>query len=414
MNNMPKNIWIINEHLSTPELSTSGHSRHYSLALEFQKAGYNVSLITSSFSHNPLRKVPLSGFWKILDGNVRTMVIKGVSYQKTASKLRMFNWVLFCFLLFFIPFSRLPKPDIIVLSSTPMLPVYNILLYRFFNTNCKFIFETRDLWPLTPLSLGGYSKKNVFIRFLSHLEYLCYSRADYIVSVLVNSHKHVKKVLGEKKFRFKWISNGVDLVLLEGHSVDKQWGFLNKMDHPEPYIIGYAGTLGNANAMEYIVETFNTYFVGTKFYLVVVGQGGDSEKLKIQAKDNPNIFFSDAVPRTALMSFYSICDALYLGSRDRELYKYGVSANKIFEYMFSKTPILMSGNFPDSIIEKAQCGFMIKPENAQDIRNKIINLESLPKIKQDKFGLNGYTYLINNLTYRKLAGDYIEVFKSLC
>lgn len=410
---MSKNIWIVNEHLTTPEISSSGHSRHYSLGLEFDKHGYDTTLITSSFSHNPYREVAFKGFYKLYQGNIRTLVFKGLTYSKTNSPWRVGNWVLFYILFYLAPLTKTPKPDVIILSSTPMLPVYNILFFKLIYPKCKFIFETRDLWPLTPLSLGNYSERNLFIRALSHLERLCYSKADYIVSVLNNSDKHAEKVLGGKKFKFKWISNGIDLNQFGNRQMNKDWGFLRKIDKKKSFLVGYAGTLGNANAMEYIIETFNKYFNGSQFYLAIIGDGGEREFLGLVAKDNPNIFFIDTVSRDLLLSFYQKCDVLYLSSRKRKIYEYGVSANKIFEYMFAKKPILMSGDFPDSIIELSNCGFMVEPENSEIIRDRILFLKGLSNQEKEELGENGFSYLINNLTYSKLAKDYVEIFKEL-
>ncbi|WP_299186415.1 glycosyltransferase family 4 protein [uncultured Aquimarina sp.] len=408
---MKKQIWIVNEHLTSPDISKSGHSRHYSLGKEFIKGGYDVTLITSSFSHNPHRKVPLKGILKIIDGNVRTLVLKGFSYQKTNSLIRIINWFLFFMFFFLAPFTRLPKPDIIIVSSTPMLPVYNVLFFKIFYRKCKFIFETRDLWPLTPMGAGNYSPKSPFIKVLSHLEYKCYSKADYIVSVLINSYKHVENVLGTKDFKFKWISNGINLVDFKKDQKEIKWDFLkNKKD---PFIVGYAGTLGKVNAMEFLIETFNQHFNKTDVYLVILGNGGEQQKLVDISSENENIIFYDAVDRNFLLSFYNCCDVLSISWRNLELYKYGISANKIFEYMFARKPILFSGNCPDNVVEISGCGIIAEPENIVDIKKKILEIKSLSKSEREEMGKKGYNYLVNHLTYDKLAEGYIKIFQDL-
>lgn len=410
---MAKNIWIVNENLSSPDLSENGHSRHYSLAKEFIENGYDLTLITSSFSHNPIRKVPLIGLMKVINGNIRTLVIKGFGHQKSTSIVRILNWFLFSFLLFFAPITRLPRPDVIILSSSPMLPVYNMLFFKWIFPKCKFIFETRDLWPLTPKSIGNYSEKSLFIRLLTHLEYTCYTKADYVVSVIKNSNKHIEKLLGNRKFKFKWISNGIDLNDFSNNQVEKNWNFKEGDLPKDAFLVGYAGTLGKANAMEHIIDTFNSFFKGSKYYLIIVGEGGEKDFLIKRAEGNRNILFKNSVNRDFLLSFYRKCDVLYLSWRDLELYKYGVSARKIFEYMYSKRPILMSCNIPNNIIEEANCGLITKPENELDIKQKILEFELLSEEMKMELGLNGYSFLIENLTYRKLAVDYVNVFKEL-
>ena len=410
---MAKNLWIINEHLASPDLSENGHSRHYTLGNEFIRNGYNVSLITSSFSHNPRRKVPLRGLMRVVNGNIPTLVIKGFSHQNSSSIVRIINWGLFFILLFFAPLTRLPKPDIIILSSTPMLPVYNVLFFKLIFPRCKFIFETRDLWPLTPKSIGNYADGSLFIRLLTHLERKSYAKADYVVSVIKNSDKHIRTILGQKKFNFKWISNGIDLKGFAGQQKERDWGFQGERFGKDAFVIGYAGTLGKANAMEYIIDSFNKFFEGSMCYLVILGQGGEKKDLLKRAGGNQNILFFDSVNREYLMSFYQQCDLLYLSWRNLELYQYGVSANKLFEYMYSKTPILMSCNIPDNIIEEANCGLIANAEDALDIRKKIDQYREFTKSEMRELGENGYSYLIANLTYDKLAKDYLEIFSYL-
>ena len=410
---MKKNIWIINEHLTTRDLSENGHSRHYALGLQFIANEYNVSLITSSYSHNPKRKVPIIGLLKILNSNVRTLVLKGFEHKKSSSKIRIINWLLFSILFYLAPLTRLPRPDIIILSSTPMLPIYNVLFFKMIYPKCKFIFETRDLWPLTPLSVGNYSRKSLFIKVLTHLERKCYSKADYIVSVLKNSNKHITEILEKKNFKFKWISNGIDLMGFAGNQKEMQWNFRERLENKDAVIVGYAGTLGKTNAMEHIVESFNVHFKKSKFYLIILGDGAEKENLVKSAGDNPNIIFLDPVNRQYLLSFYNQCDLLYLGWRKVKLYRYGISANKLFEYMYSKKPILMSCDIPGNIIEEANCGIVAEAEDINDMAFKIREFSKLSNLKKRQYGHNGHEYLLNNFTYEKLARDYMDVFLEL-
>lgn len=105
-----KSVWLINQYLCTPELNGDGH-RHSFLAEEFSKKGYNVTLITSSFSHVPYRNNEFNGLFKVLDNNIRTVLIKGNKYKGTQGVSRVLSWLIFCFLLFFIPLKKIPKPD---------------------------------------------------------------------------------------------------------------------------------------------------------------------------------------------------------------------------------------------------------------------------------------------------------------
>ena len=404
---MRKNIWIINQYLTTPELNGNGY-RHSYLAEIFKEKGYDVTLITSSFSHVPYKDYKIKGFFKILDNKTRTVIVKGNRFKNSKGFQRILSWSVFSFLLFFLPKKKLPKPDYIIVSSMSLLPVLNVVFYfkkKFPKT--KFIFETRDIWPLTLIELGGYSKNNPFVRFLAWVEKLGYERADHNVSVLTNAHKHIKNVLQHNNFKFTWISNGY-------HTIDKNTAVkissdLDSKIPKDKFVIGYAGTLGKANAMEYMVKAMQDY--KEDVCLLILGSGNEKERL-MGINNSKNVIFLDKVPKSQVIPFLKRCDLLYTALNDAKIFDFGISPQKIFEYMFSGRPILMSGDFLDHPVSMAKCGMVIPAEDTVQIQNAITYLKGQEQEYLDELGSNGKEYLLKNFTYARLADKYIEeVFK---
>tara|TARA_R110002049_G_scaffold116881_1_gene269716 strand:- start:3438 stop:4649 length:1212 start_codon:yes stop_codon:yes gene_type:complete len=399
---MSKNIWIINQYLTTPELNGDGY-RHYYLAKEFEKNGFDTTLITSSFSHVPGKDVSFKGFFKIFDNDIRTLVIKGNRFTNSKGAYRILSWLVFCGLLFFIPKKKLPKPDYIVVSSMSLLPILNVLYYFKKNyPDAKFILEIRDIWPLTIVELGGYSKKNIFVKFLAWVEKLGYSRADHIVSVLKNADLHIGKILGHKNFNYSWISNGYNLANLKTEKQNNSY-LINSVPKNK-FIIGYAGTLGKANAMDYIIEAMK--YMPNNVCLCILGGGNEKENLMKMATSN-NIIFMDKIPKNQVSTFLEACDLLYIGWHNSKIYNYGTSAQKTFDYMFASKPILMSGEFLDNPITMGKCGFVIPAENCEQIREALISISLMDKAELELLGITGKKYLLDNFTYDKLAQKYI-------
>ena len=405
-----KTIWLINQYLCTPELNGDGH-RHSYLAEEWIKEGYDVVLITSSFSHVPYRHNRFNGLFKIVDGSIKTLLIKGNKYSETQGVLRIFSWLIYCFLLFFIPTNKLPKPDIIIVSSNSLLPILNVVFYfkkRF--KGVKFILEIRDIWPLSLIELGGYSKKNIFIKFLTWVEKLGYKKADHIVSLLINTDKHIQDSIKPHPFNYTWISNGYDL-----NNIDDYKEIPPKIVNQLPkdgFIIGYSGSLGIANAMEYIIKTVKE-LKGQNIYLCIVGNGNELQRLKNIAKNAENIIFLGRIPKNQVQSFLSYCDLLYFGSIKSNLYKFGISANKTFDYMYASKPILLTASTDNNVIEIAECGYVVEPENTEVLKDAIKKITQISKEKRLEMGREGKKYLTNHFTYQKLSKKYIKVFNEL-
>lgn len=404
-----KSVWLINQYLCTPELNGDGH-RHSYLAEEWIKKGYDVTLITSSFSHVPHRKNEFKGLYKVSSGKIRTLLIKGNKYNQKGLT-RILSWLIFCFLLFFIPTKKIPKPDIIIVSSNSLLPILNVVFYfkkRF--KKVKFILEIRDIWPLSLIELGGFSKNNLFVKFLALVEKLGYKKSDYIVSLLINTDKHIEKVLRRRNFKYSWVSNGFDL-----NNLDTQQSLPVSLANKLPknkFIIGYTGSLGIANAMEYIIEAAKI-LEKENIALCIVGNGDEKNKLVQMAKGYDNIIFLGRIPKNQVLSFLYKCDLLYFSSKKIDLYKYGISANKTFDYMYSEKPIILSASTYNNVIEFANCGFIVPPEDINAIVEKVRELNNINVNEIIEMGKRGKKYLLDNFTYQKLANDYTLIFESL-
>ncbi len=405
-----KSVWLINQYLCTSELNDDGH-RHSFLAEKFIKKGYEVTLITSSFSHVPHRENNFKGLFKVLNGDIRTLLIKGNKYKSTQGVSRVLSWLIFCFLLFFIPTKKIPKPDVIIVSSNSLLPILNVVFYfkRKFK-GVKFILEIRDIWPLSLVELGGFSAKNPMIKLLAWVEKLGYQKADHIVSLLIDCNKHIKQIIPNQKFNYTWVSNGYQL---EEDAYYQSISEAMQAKIPEgKFIIGYAGSLGKANAMEYLIDAVKE-IKESDVYLCIVGNGDEKQNLIKRASGVKNILFFDKIAKKQVVSFLKKCDLLYFASKESILYSYGISANKTFDYMYAKKPILLSAPVVNSAVDEGNCGVVIAPENSEAISNQILKFKSMTIAERTKYGKNGKEYLLNNLTYEKLANKFITVFKSL-
>ena len=410
LGNNKKSVWLINQYLTTPELDGNGH-RHYYLASEWQKKGYDVTLITSSYSHIGKRNNSFKGLYKIFDNSIRTVLIKGNRYKNTNGISRMLSWIVFSFLLFFIPARKLPKPDIIIVSSISLLPILNV--HFFFKRKfkgAKFILEIRDIWPLSILEIGNYTSKNIFIKFLSYLEKTGYKNADYIVSLLLDANLHISNIVGHNDFNYSWISNGYNLES-ESYYLPIEDDLKGKIPK-DKFIVGYAGALGTANAMETIINVFKG-FDDENIALCLLGTGNEKENLILQSKNNSKIFFFDAIDKNKVQSFLKECDLLFFSSKNLNIYKYGISANKTFDYMYAAKPIVLSAPTNNNVIEIAKCGSVISAENPKELKNEILKYYRKSSDELELIGSRGKEFLIDNFTYKILSKKYIEIFNKL-
>jgi glycosyltransferase involved in cell wall biosynthesis len=398
------NVLIINQFASTPEYSTGAGERFYYLGKEFKKKGINSKIISASYNHLFVNSPKVKGLYrKDENPEVNFIWLKTRAYTADSNFGRVFAFFDFLFKLFLLPIKKREKPDVVIVSSMSIFPVF-YAGYLKWKLKIPFILEVRDIWPLTPIELGGFSKKHAFMRLLEYTANYGYKSANYIVSVLPGFDEFLK-TKGFLDKPFKWIPNGiVDL---------KDFKPPLSNSNNDDFIIIYAGAMGKANALEYFIQSARLLKRKQHFKFWVLGDGPEKEELIQTSKDLPNVIFKDKVEKSGVIQFLSQADCCFIGWRDKELYKYGVSANKYNDYMLAGKSILSSSNIPNDPVVMADCGLQVPAESAEAIAKGIIKISKISQSKRQQWAKNGHNYVRENTNYSILAERYLEVFNGL-
>ena len=90
-----------------------------------------------------------------------------------------------------------------------------------------------------------------------------------------------------------------------------------------------------------------------------------------------------------------------------------IYSNKTFDYMGCKKPILMAiDGVSRKLVEDADCGIYVEPENPKDFAEKIRYYLEHPDLLP-KHGENGYQYAKANFDRMVLAKKYIGHLEEL-
>jgi glycosyltransferase involved in cell wall biosynthesis len=271
------------------------------------------------------------------------------------------------------------------------------------------IFEIRDLWPQTLIELGNLSKYHPLVLFFSFFEKFGYKKALYIVSLLEHSKEYmISRGMEPKKFRY--IPNGIALEEVSRNEALPE--SIIKLIPKNKFLVGYVGTLGIANALDYLMESALYLRDNKDIHFLLVGKGSEKEKLKkfVLEHNLKNVTFIDPIPKLQVQSILNQCSVLYIGWHRKKIYKYGISANKIFDYMYAQKPIIHGFEFKNNIVNKAKCGITIQPKNSIAIKDAILELKNKSKEELYSMGVSAKEYVINNHSYDKLALKYKELF----
>ena len=380
--------------------------RHYYLAKNLQKLGYKVTLVSGSYSHlfSTLPKVEKSFEKEIIDG-IEYIWVKVPKYRSSKSLGRIWNMLYFVWKLCFL---REISPSHIIVSSPSLFPVkFGKKLAKRFGT--KFLFEVRDIWPLTLTELSSLSTNHPLIKLMEHYESYGYKNADKVISLLPKAEEHFLSK-GMKYGKFVYLPNGIEM---EDGDKNQDTFEVEKVLPKNKFIVAYTGTVGIANNLGYFLEAAKELSNQTDIHFVILGQGGEKEKLKKRAETYgmTNISFLDPIPREKVGKFLQQVDVAFISLLPEKLFRFGVSPNKVFEYMYAKKPIVWAIEAGNNLVEEAQCGTSVPLNDIDKLKEGILELKMMSKDKLKELGQNGYNYVKANHSYEVLAKKLIEIIE---
>ncbi len=403
---MKGDIWIINQYSGSPEHGMA--YRSYYLAKELISRGYHVKIFSSSYTHvlsNP-PKVTGQFSTEYID-EIEYVWVKTPKYKYSKSFGRFWNMLAFMVKLFFYNVFKFNKPEKIIVSSMSILSSLNGYVWSKL-LNVEFIFEVRDIWPLSLMELGGMTSRHPLVIFLGWFEKLGYKKSQHVVSLLPYAKAHmVDKGMNENKFRY--IPNGVYLnEISQNKKISEN---IESLIPKDKFLVGYVGTHGIANALEYFIDAAVKLKEDNRINFIFVGKGEQKQKLK-EIKVNQqldNVIFIDPIHKSQVQNMLSYIDVCYIGLKKEPIFRFGVSPNKLFDYMYAAKPIIFAIETTGSLVQVANCGVTIESENSDAIVSEILKLYNLSKEERDVLGRNGKKYVIENHSYKHLADQYLKL-----
>lgn len=397
MTDFSKNIWIINQYAGS---SMHGMTfRSFFLAKEFNK-NHNVRIFSASFSHVMTKppKINKTVTHESIEG-VNFTWLKVPVYYKSKSIKRVLSMFYFLFRLLTLNTTDFEKPDIIIVSSPSPLPIFSAYLWSK-KYNAKLIFEVRDIWPLSITEIGRVSKLNPLIVLFQLTENFAYRVSSCVVSVLPKAFDHMK-FHGLTKEKFVYIPNGIELI---------SNNFSNER-YNNNFCIGYAGTFGLANALNFLLHAAELT-KNKKIEYHLLGTGPEKENLEqiVKNKNLSNVFIHEPVPKHQVNNFLKKMDVLYIGLCNKEVFKYGISPNKLFDYFLSSKPIIFSVNAGNDPVADAKAGISVRPENPEHIAQAALKLYNMSEDERKLMGENGRKYVEKHHSYQQLAKQYEQLF----
>ncbi len=272
---------------------------------------------------------------------------------------RIVNWISYT-VAAFLRGVFAPRPDVVYGSSPHMgaaLAAWSIAFLR----RAHFVLEVRDLWPKILVDTGMMGETSAVYRALKMLERFLYRRAELIVVLAKGSATDIiAEGIDPEKVVF--IPNGADpedfAVQEDREALRNRWGF-------EGFVFVYAGAHGPANGLDLVLDAAHELVTqDSPVRFVLLGDGVEKPRLQERARVEglSNVDFRDPVAKSLIPEVLAAADAGLHCLADIDLFRRGVSPNKLYDYMAAGRPVLTNtlGEVAE-MVRAADAGLAVEP-----------------------------------------------------
>ncbi len=394
-----------------PEMGAPA-ARASELARHWVGDGHDVTILTG-FPNHPTGAVP-AGYRDKLRRLVLRENWNGVSVTRTwlwplpnrKAHERMLNYSSFA-VSSAVTGLLGPRPDVVIASSPQLL----VALSGWWLARCKrvpFVFEVRDLWPESLTAVGMGDSTSLLHRVLGRIAGFLYRNCDHIVVVTRAFKDHLVKHWRVPPEKISIVENGVETEIFAPQDASQ---LRNELSIDGKFVVSYIGTIGMAHGLETLLEAAGKLqHLNPEVLFLLVGEGADKERIMNLAHSRglSNVRFVAQQPHDLVPAYICASDACLVLLKKSPVFK-TVIPTKMLEFMSCARPVIsgVDGEARE-ILEKAQAGVCIEPENPEQLIQAVLRLAEGKNLRET-LGRNGRRYVVQNLSRRRTAQTYVEV-----
>ncbi len=383
----------------------SGITRHGDFGAVLASRGHRVHVIASRFNYLTRRAgermAPTEGIYS----GVWFRWLDTGSYARN-DKNRIRSMVAYVLGAVRMALRRENRPDLVVASSPHLFTgVAGVAIAKWHRV--PFVLEIRDMWPSVLVDLGALRQGSLMHRILEAVERWLYRRARLIIFVPPDGHRRLSEV-GVTDARCVHIPNGTDVNAPAESVPDSLVSLLNELRGRS--ILMYAGAHGVANDLGTVISALDELRtlapeIYAKTATVFIGDGSEKKALaeRIAASGHAWIRMHPPIAKGAIVDALGRADALVVNVAPAIAHSYGLSPNKLFDYMAAGRPVLISSHVP-TIADESGAGLRYDPGDAVGLARCIVHLFDMNIADRDAMGARGKLAVERDYTIEAVAG----------
>lgn len=320
------------------------------------------------------------------------------------------NYLFFVFSgLFVAPFLlRKKKFDVIfVYAPSPILQAVPAIFLGFLK-GCPVVLWVQDLWPES-LSATGFVPNKMILKLVEWIVRFIYKHCDLILVQSPGFVDPVRKLASDTPIEY--YPNSVSELF--SASTASEVPIVEGMD--AVFSVLFAGNIGQAQAVEVIVEAALLLNNNTDIQFVVMGDGSARQWMldEVQQKSLTNLHLPGRFPLESMPGFMEQASALLVTLADREIFAATVPS-KVQAYMAAGKPIIACLNGEGArLVEQAGAGLAAPAEDARALADKVLELYGAPAGVLQGMGANGRQYYQQHFDHSDLIDQLIGHFTAM-
>jgi len=271
------------------------------------------------------------------------------------------------------------------------------------------VYSVHDVYPDVAVKMGIF-KHPVVIKLVAALERFCLHHASQI-RILSKSFSSslLKKGVPESKIHliYDWVET--DKI----KPLPRKNDFAVKNELVDHFVVLYAGNIGPAQGLESVIEAARLLQHKRNIRFVFVGEGKSRDELMEKAHDLKlsNVQFIPYQPRERMPEIWASADVSLVCLKKGV--GFGALPSKTYSILASGRPVVVSvdqGSDTWQLIEQAEAGICVPPENATEIAAAIQTLEK-DKVLCKRLGEKGRDYALRNHSPGAAAEQFERLLK---
>jgi colanic acid biosynthesis glycosyl transferase WcaI len=397
-----------------PEVGSASHL-FYELGGEFVRRGHNVTVLTGYPTYNvDVSALPArykSGLWlkETIEGMhiVRSRslqmprhvpILRGIDQVTTS--------IAFALAAIFLSNSR---PDVILIYSPPLFLGITGLALRMIK-GARVVLNVQDLFPQSAIDLGVL-RSELLISLFRRVEKYLYKGLDAVAVHSGGNREHVMRCGGSPE-RAYVVHNPVDTKnVVPGNRKNAFRSHYQIRD--EEFVVSFAGVIGYSQDLDTVIGAAALMKDVPDVVFYIVGDGVEKPRLMKLAEGMKNVRFLPMLDRNEYLTLLHASDVCLATLRSEV--KTPVVPSKILSIMAAGRPLVaglpLQGDAP-IMIQDAQCGICVEPENAAKLAEAIKTIYADPILAME-YSKRGRAFVEEHCSLEGCANAYQSIFNEI-